>query len=186
MLFRSGLYQALSTSVDLRRAPFLWFDNLAAPDALFPLPMKLPFLGSDFNLLPIITTSLFLFQQKMFMPPPTDEQTRMQAKVFFWMTLMMGFMFYHVPAGLCVYFIASSVWSMGERKLLDRVVPTPPPATEKKLGSGPTDGPGKPANNFWSRMKDKLEEMGEMQDVNGVPVNGQKRQRDKDKRKSRP
>ncbi len=181
-----GLYQALSTSVDLRRAPFLWFDNLAAPDALFPLPMKLPFLGNDFNLLPIITTSLFLFQQKMFMPPPTDEQTRMQAKVFFWMTLMMGFMFYHVPAGLCVYFIASSVWSMGERKILDRAVPTPPSTNNTTLLIPPNGGPDKPANNFWSRMKDKLEEMGEMKDVNGVPVNVQKRQRDKDKRKSRP
>lgn len=181
-----GLYQALSSSVDLRRAAFLWFDNLAAPDALLLLPMKLPFLGNEFNLLPIITTSLFLFQQKMFMPPPTDEQTRMQAKMFFWMTLMMGFMFYHVPAGLCVYFIASSLWSMGERKLLDRVVPTPPPTSNTTLVIPPKDGPTKPANNFWSRMRDKLEEMGEMQDVNGVPVAGQKRQRDKDKRKSRP
>ena len=181
-----GLYQSLSSSVDLRRAPFLWFDNLAAPDALFALPMVVPFLGDQFNLLPIITTSLFLFQQKMFMPPPTDEQTRMQAKVFFWMTLMMGFMFYFVPAGLCVYFIASSVWSMGERKILDRAVPTPPPTSNSTLIIPPNGGPAKPANNFWSRMKDKLEEMGEMQDVNGVPVSGQKRQRDKDKRKSRP
>lgn len=181
-----GLYQALSTSVDLRRAEFLWFDNLAAPDALVQLPVAVPFLGNWFNLLPIITTSLFLFQQKMFMPPPTDEQTRMQAKMFFWMTLMMGFMFYHVPAGLCVYFITSSVWSMGERKLLDQVVPTPPPATETTLGIRPNDSPKPPANNFWSRMRDKLEEMGEMQDVNGVPVSGQRRQRDKDKRKSRP
>ncbi len=182
-----GLYQALSTSVDLRRAPFLWFDNLAAPDALVQLPVAVPFLGNWFNLLPIITTSLFLVQQKMFMPPPTDEQTRMQAKVFFWMTLMMGFMFYHVPAGLCVYFIVSSVWSMGERKLLDRVAPPPPPSTSNTtLIIPPNGGPDKPANNFWSRMKNKLEEMGEMQDVNGVPVSGQKRQRDKGKRKSRP
>lgn len=141
----------------------------------------MPFLGNWFNLLPIITTSLFLVQQKMFMPPPTDEQTRMQAKVFFWMTLMMGFMFYHVPAGLCVYFIASSVWSMGERKLLDRVAPPPPPSTSNTtLIIPPNGGPDKPANNFWSRMKNKLEEMGEMQDVNGVPVSGQKRQRGKD------
>ena len=180
-----GLYQALSSSVDLRRAPFLWFDNLAAPDALFALPMVVPFLGDQFNLLPIITTSLFLFQQKMFMPPPTDEQTRMQAKVFFWMTLMMGFMFYFVPAGLCVYFIASSVWSMGERKLLDRVVPKPPPASDTTLII-PNEGPKPPANNFWSRMRDKLEEMGEMQDVNGVPVNGQRKQRNKGNRKPRP
>lgn len=181
-----GLYQSLSSSVDLRRAPFLWFDNLAAPDALFLFPFKMPFMGNEFNLLPIITTSLFLFQQKMLMPPPTDEQTRMQAKVFFWMTLMMGFMFYHVPAGLCVYFIASSVWSMAERKLLDRVVPKPPPTTSTTLVIGPNGGPKPPANNFWSRMRDKLEQMGEMQDVNGVPANSQRKPRDKDKRRSRP
>jgi YidC/Oxa1 family membrane protein insertase len=28
-----GLYTALSSSVDLRMAPFLWFENLASPDA---------------------------------------------------------------------------------------------------------------------------------------------------------
>ncbi|MFM9966067.1 MAG: membrane protein insertase YidC [Planctomycetaceae bacterium] len=179
-----GLYQSLSSSVDLRLAPFLWFNNLAAPDSLFSLPFKMPFLGNEFNLLPIITTSLFLYQQKILMPPPTDEQTRMQAKVFFWMTLMMGFMFYHVPAGLCVYFIASSVWSMGERKLLDRM---PPPAPlVAKNSSGPTGGNGQPTNNFWSRMRDRLEEMGEMQDVNGIPAANQRRPRGKDKRKSRP
>ncbi len=178
-----GLYQALSSSVDLRRAPFLWVDNLAAPDALFQLPFSLPVLGTEFNLLPIITTSLFLFQQKMLMPPPTDEQTRMQAKMFFWMTLMMGFMFYHVPAGLCVYFIASSLWSMGERKLLDYgkggsstvttiVTPTPPKT-------------GEPTSGFWGKLAARLEEVGEMKDINGIPVSGQRRPKDKDKDKKK-
>jgi len=180
-----GLYQALSSSVDLRRAPFLWFDNLAAPDALFQLPMVLPVLGNEFNLLPIITTALFLVQQKMFMPPPTDEQSRMQAKMFFWMTLMMGFMFYHVPAGLCVYFIASSLWSMGERKLLDygsssTTTLITPPTTKPKNGE-----PQKPNGGFWGKLASRLEEMGEMKDINGVPIAGQRRPKDKDKKKPR-
>jgi YidC/Oxa1 family membrane protein insertase len=104
--------------------------------------------------------------------------------MFFWMTLMMGFMFYHVPAGLCVYFIASSLWSMGERKLLDRL---PPPAPVAAKGTpNASGGDGNPPSNFWSRLRDRLEEMGEMQDVNGVPAAGQRRPRGKDKRKSRP
>ena len=53
-----GLYQALQTSVDLRMAGFLWIDNLAAPDQLFRMPFSLPFLGADFNLLPLITVVL--------------------------------------------------------------------------------------------------------------------------------
>jgi YidC/Oxa1 family membrane protein insertase len=71
-----GLYSALSHSVDLRLAPFLWIHNLAGPDALFPFPFQVPFLGRDFNLLPIITIVLFLLQQKLYMPKPdpNDEQ----------------------------------------------------------------------------------------------------------------
>ena len=83
------------------------------------LPFSLPFLGHDFNLLPLITVGLFLVQQKLFMPPPTDEQQALQQKMMNYMMIFMGFMFYHVPAGLCVYFIASSLWGIGERKMLD-------------------------------------------------------------------
>lgn len=58
-------------------ARFLWIDNLAAPDALFPLGFTVPFLGwTEFNVLPIITVGLFLVQQRMFMPPATTEEPR--------------------------------------------------------------------------------------------------------------
>ncbi len=116
-----GLYSALNHAVDLRAAPFLWIDNLAAPDQLFKFPFRVPFLGWYFNLLPLVTVVLFIVQQKMFMPAPDpeDEQAKMQHKMMNFMMIFMGFLFYHVPAGLCVYFIASSLWGMGERKALD-------------------------------------------------------------------
>jgi YidC/Oxa1 family membrane protein insertase len=43
------------------------------------------------------------------------------------MTLFMGVMFFKVAAGLCLYFIASSLWGIGERKLLPRVTGTSSP-----------------------------------------------------------
>jgi YidC/Oxa1 family membrane protein insertase len=115
-----GLYTALNAAVDLRLQKFLWIDNLAAPDALRRLPFAIPLfgLGSDFNVLPIVTVALFLVQQKLFMPPAQDEQQEMQYKMMNIMTGVMGFMFWHQPAGLCIYFIASSMWSIAERKLL--------------------------------------------------------------------
>ena len=113
-----GLYTCLNTAVDLRLSSFLWIDNLAAPDALFRMPFTLPVLGQDFNLLPCINVVLFLVQQKLFMPPPTDEQQEMQQKMMNVMTIFFAVMFWHVPAGLCIYFVASSLWSIGERKLL--------------------------------------------------------------------
>lgn len=120
-----GLYTALNSAVDLRLQKFLWISNLAAPDALFRLPFSLPYLGYDFSLLPLCTVGLFLTQQKMFMPPATDEQQEAQYKMMNMMTLFMGAMFWHQPAGLCIYFIASSLWSIAERKLLGAGSMTP-------------------------------------------------------------
>jgi YidC/Oxa1 family membrane protein insertase len=148
-----GLYTALNASVDLRMASFLYIDNLAAPDNIWPnlfttmmpflKPNGIPFLGPNLNLLPLITIALFIAQQKMFMPPPTDEQQAMQQKMMNYMMIFFGVMFYRVPAGLCVYFIASSLWGIGERKMLD-VIKTgaadtaAPNASETTATSGKT------------------------------------------------
>lgn len=114
-----GLYQSLYQAVDLRLARFLWVENLAAPDALYPLGFQVPWFGwSEFNLLPILTVALFIAQQKMFTPPPTSEEQEMQYKMMNVMMIAIGFAFYRVPAGLCLYFISSSLWGMCERQLL--------------------------------------------------------------------
>ena len=76
-----GLYTALNSAVDLRLQKLLWIENLAAPDSLYRLPFSLPYLGFDFSILPICTVGLFLTQQKMFMPPATDEQQAAQYKM---------------------------------------------------------------------------------------------------------
>src|SRR5262249_2267388 len=139
-----GLYQALNHAVDLRLAGFLWVDNLAAPDALFRLPFAIPYLGEEFNLLPLITIVLFYVQQKMFMPPPANEEQAMQQKMMNFMMIFMGFMFYKVPSGLCVYFIASSLWGLGERKLLPKLkggttAPPPPDPLQGRRKSEDSD-----------------------------------------------
>lgn len=156
-----ALYTCLNTAVELRLAPFLWIDNLAAPDALFTMP-SLPFLGSDFNLLPCITVVLFLVQQKLFMPPPADEQAEMTQKMMNFMTIGMGLMFWHVPAGLCIYFIASSLWGIAERKLLKVNITTPPEpsVTVKAPSSGSDNGePEKPKKlGFIAGLQGKMQE----------------------------
>jgi YidC/Oxa1 family membrane protein insertase len=130
-----GLYRALQIDVELRGAALLshsvrWCSNLAAPDMLFDWSWFMPEfisrgvgffgLGPYFNLLPILTIGLFIAQQKMFMPPPADEQAAMQQKMMNFMMIFMGLLFFKVAAGLCIYFIASSLWGMAERKFLPK------------------------------------------------------------------
>jgi YidC/Oxa1 family membrane protein insertase len=130
-----GLYRSLQVDVELRDAALFshgirWCSNLAAPDMLFDWSGFMPDwvnsgvgmlgLGPYFNLFPILTILLFVWQQKMFMPPPADEQAAMQQKMMNFMMIFMGIMFYKVAAGLCIYFIASSLWGIAERKFLPK------------------------------------------------------------------
>jgi YidC/Oxa1 family membrane protein insertase len=153
-----GLYRSLSVDIELLQAPLIsglwWCSNLAGPDMLWYWESYLPaflgdpgdgWLGPYLNVLPIITIVLFLVQQKMFMPPPTDEQTRMQQQMMKYMMIFMGVLFFRVPSGLCVYFIASSLWGIAERKLL----PSP-----TKRGDAATSVSSKPASGGLFGSKD--------------------------------
>ncbi len=153
-----GLYRCLSVDINLRQAPLIpgihWCSNLAGPDMAWQWQGILPnmlasetgWLGPYLNILPIITIVLFIAQQKMFTPPATDDQTRMQQKMMKYMMIFMGVMFFKVPAGLCIYFIASSLWGIGERKLLP------------KPGTNDDSKTFEPPKKSWiQRLKDRAE-----------------------------
>jgi YidC/Oxa1 family membrane protein insertase len=154
-----GLYWALQESIRFRLAPFLWIENLAAPDMLLWWSDRIPwvsdpnnmggalgfpasffYLGPYLNVLPVLAVALMWGQQKMMMPPPTDEQQVMQQKMMRIMTVVMGVIFYKVAAGLCIYFIASSAWGFAERRLLPKKQTA---AGAAPGGAGPSGGGGK-------------------------------------------
>jgi YidC/Oxa1 family membrane protein insertase len=154
-----GLYYALQESIQFRLAPFVYIENLAAPDMLYRWGTGIPilsravdyggllYLGPYLNLLPIIAVALMMVQQKMMTPPPADEQQAMQQKMMKYMMIFFGLMFYKVAAGLCVYFIASSLWGFAERKLLPKAKTgtpgaAPEPATDGKRSEQITTKPG--------------------------------------------
>jgi len=131
-----GLYRSLATDVELRQAPLFssairWCSNLAAPDMLWDWSKYLPgfltapegWLGPFLNLFPLVTIGLFLWQQKLFMPPAVDEQQKVQQQVMNYMMWFMALMFFKVPCGLCLYFIASSLWGIAERLWMPKTLP---------------------------------------------------------------
>jgi YidC/Oxa1 family membrane protein insertase len=128
-----GLWRSIMVDVELRQTPLFgnlthWCSDLSAPDMLFNWSAFMPDfvnngigflgLGPYFNILPLVTVALFLVSMKISMPPPTNEQAAMQQKIMKYMTLVMAVFFYKVASGLCLYLIVSSIWGIGERKLL--------------------------------------------------------------------
>lgn len=145
-----GLYRCIAVDIELRQAALIpgieWCSNLAGPDQVLLWKGFMPnmlvaesgMLGPYLNVLPLFTVGLFLVHQQLFTPPATDEQSAMQLKMMKYMTLFMGVLFFKVASGLCLYFIASSLWGIAERKLIPK-----PKVNLSGLTSGGKEGGGK-------------------------------------------
>jgi len=114
-----GLYQALFYSVHLRQASFLWIADLSQPDKLYHFGSPVPYIGDYFNLLPVVMTIVWVIQQKL-MPKPEDPQMQQQQKMFAFMSIIFGFMFYHVASGLVLYWMVMNFLSIIEQTVIKR------------------------------------------------------------------
>lgn len=114
MPFMIGMFDLLKSAFELRGASFIpgWIDNLTAPDVLFSWSTPIPFIGTQFHLLPILLGGVMFVQQRLMSNAPSDvnemtpeqRQSRMMGST---MTVMFTFLFYHFPSGLNIYWLFS-------------------------------------------------------------------------------
>ena len=109
--FLIGMYDLLNSSFELRGVPFIphWIDNLTSPDVLFSWNYSLPFIGSDFHLLPILLAVVMYVQQNYFgaTTPLEDTQKTQQKTIGNLMVFLFALLFYHFPSGLNIYWLSS-------------------------------------------------------------------------------
>jgi YidC/Oxa1 family membrane protein insertase len=111
-----GLYWTFNLTFEVRFKSFIWINDLAVADHLFPLGITIPLIGSYFNLLPIIY-SVINYITMANMPIAQDEMQAQQQKIMKYMfPVMMLFFFYTMPSALVLYFIVSGTWSIIEQK----------------------------------------------------------------------
>lgn len=119
-----ALWSALSSTFELRLAPFLWgftwIDDLARPDRLISFtPINLFFFHLDaINLLPLGMAVVFFLQQH-YTPKPasaTPEQAQQQKMMQWMMVLLFPLMLYNGPSGLNLYIFTSTAVGMMESK----------------------------------------------------------------------
>ena len=210
-----GLYKALSVDAGLYATPLIsgmyWCRDLSAPDMLVDWSNFWNWLGWPgfntgqtglgpyFNLLPMLTVTLFVIQMVFTMPPPTDEQSRMQRKMMQYMMIFMGLMFFKIPSGLCLYFIVSTVWGLTERRFIPKAPKVPAETVidvtpiESKKSSDTTKSPvkkggkgsdsktpPKPEGRFAKWWREVLEKAAEQQ-----KLGQQSKSKDKDRKKTK-
>ena len=104
-----ALYQVLIRYIVLKGASFLWVKDLSEPDRLYILAVSLPIVGNEVNLLPILVGIGMFMQQKLStrsMGTGSSEQQRLMTML---MPLMFGIIFYHMPAGVVLYWFVNNL-----------------------------------------------------------------------------
>lgn len=93
-----ALYWVIIQSVELRLAPWMfWVKDLSVHDPYY--------------ILPVIMGVLMFIQQKMSPPPPDPTQ----AKVMMFMPVIFTVFFLHFPAGLVLYWITNTLFTIGHQ-----------------------------------------------------------------------
>ncbi len=106
------LYQVLSRSIALKGSSFFWIKDLSEPDRLFLLPVNLPVIANEFNILPILMALEMFVQQKVTMNNSNPAQAEQQKMMLIIMPIMFGFLFYRMPSGLVLYWFINSSLTM--------------------------------------------------------------------------
>jgi YidC/Oxa1 family membrane protein insertase len=111
-----GLYNALSTPIELRHASFLWIKDLSRPDW-----ESLPFVVGGWQLgIPVLTLLMgaSMFLQTWMTPSAGDPNQR---KIMLMMPLMFTFMFVSFPAGLTVYWLVNNILTIAQQYWINRM-----------------------------------------------------------------
>ena len=113
-----ALYQALTRSIALRGASFLWISDLSMPDAI-AIPFALPIFGNSINILPLLMVGLMVVQQKISSKvmggAVTEEQKQQQKMMLIIMPIMFGFIFYNMPSGMVLYWVVNTILTIAEQ-----------------------------------------------------------------------
>lgn len=120
-----GLYDCLSTPIELRHAPFMWIKDLSQPDWK-SLPFTIAgwppsFWPSAPSGIPVLTVLMgaCMFLQQWMTPTAGDPNQR---KMMMLMPLLFTFMFVSFPAGLTVYWLVNNILTIGQQYWINRSV----------------------------------------------------------------
>ena len=105
-----GAFDMLAENFALYQAGFLWIQDLSRPDAIALLPLALPWLGGELNLLPCLMAffSGLAAAVQNDGSLAADLQARQQWRLYA-MTAVFFLLFYTFPAGMVLYWTTNNV-----------------------------------------------------------------------------
>ena len=102
MPFLIAYYKMLGVALELRHAHWLWIGDLSAADVVLPI---------------LMVVSMVVMQR---MTPQAGMDAAQQKMMTVMMPLMMGFIFFRLPAGLNLYYTESNLISIAQQAIMNR------------------------------------------------------------------
>jgi YidC/Oxa1 family membrane protein insertase len=122
-----AFYTAVTVSLALRQADFMWLPDLSAGDPYHVL--EFAFAISMVLSMKFTPTS----------PTITPEQQMQQKLMIYIMPVMMLWIMWQAPSGLLLYWFFGNVVSFGQQMLINKINKTPEPPKEEMVNSVPKD-----------------------------------------------
>jgi YidC/Oxa1 family membrane protein insertase len=108
-----GAFDMLAENIQLLDTGFLWIRDLSRPDAWSQLPLAVPFLGSELNMLPFVMTGLSFFASLLHKPLVLNaESRRRQVRNMILLAGVFFVLFYTFPAGMVLYWTTNNLISV--------------------------------------------------------------------------
>lgn len=102
------LFRALRAFEFKHHASFFWIESLNNPDPMY--------------ILPIVLAVVMFLQQKLAMAGTTGgNDNPMMKGMLYSMPLMMGFFALQFPSGLCLYWVTTSTFMIGQQVIMNRM-----------------------------------------------------------------
>jgi len=116
MPFFVAVFAILTVSIEVRHAPFFgWLTDLSAKDPLHILP---------------IVMCVTMIAQTALTPSPASADPMQKRIQYLMPPILTFFFFWSAPAGLVLYWMVGNLVGVAQQFVINRLTPTPPPATD--------------------------------------------------------
>jgi YidC/Oxa1 family membrane protein insertase len=134
-----SLWRYFQNSIVIRQEPFLWANDLSAPDPILHLPFTIPFYG-DFVAGFCLIMGVAMAVQMRFAMPASGANAG-QARLFQVILPLMLFVFFNrLASGLSLYYLMYNILTVAQQKWIEHDLKKNPPKPKVEVKGSPVKG----------------------------------------------